>query len=216
MLSQLIFLVLALALRVRCNTYTWAYSTYLDVEFSFSCNDSRILLTDDEKVEWITPQHKTLGPRYNDSDYLVRDSIRTNGQELVIKRVSNVHSGIYVCMVYNNNILRKRAIRGLNIYKPLYHNLGEMYIDNIIIAVITCVVFLVPLISMCVIYKFRYMSKEDKKRKREMKRKYHEMISQHYGQTHTNDPHYEDLSENVKAKDVNGLGGYDNPVITAL
>ncbi|KAK3606352.1 hypothetical protein CHS0354_041988 [Potamilus streckersoni] len=216
MLTQLIFLVLVLPLPVRCQTYTWAYSTYLDVEFSFSCNDTRILLTNGEIVKWKTPQHKELKQGHNDSDYLVVDSITNTGQDLVIKRVRNDLSGIYVCMVYNNGSLRKSAIRGLNIYKPLYHNLGEMYIENVIVAVITAVVFLVPLITMCAIYKFRYMTKEEKTRKNEMKRKYQEMISQHYGNTHNNHPHYDDLSEMVKAKDIDGSGGYDNPVVTAL
>ncbi|KAL3878626.1 hypothetical protein ACJMK2_030960 [Sinanodonta woodiana] len=206
MLTQLIFLVLALAIPVRCQTYTWAYSTYLDVEFTFSCNDSRILLTDGDEVVWKTPQQRELRQGHNDSEYLVVDLYDIPGHDLIIKNVSEDLHGTYVCMVYNNGTLRKMAIRGLNLYEPLHRNLLERFTRNIIIGVISSLVFSVPAVTLCMVLKFRYMTPEEKERHRMKKRKLQEMAS--FG--------YLDISIQVKANDIEGKGGYDNPVVTPL
>ncbi|KAK3606353.1 hypothetical protein CHS0354_041989 [Potamilus streckersoni] len=206
MLTQMIFLVLVLPLPVRCQTYTWAYSTYLDVEFSFSCNDTRIILTDGDEVVWKTPQQRELRPGHNDSDYLVVDLHDIPGHDLMIKNVSHDLHGTYVCMVYNNGTLRKKAIRGLNLYEPLHRNLMERFTKNIIVGVISSLVFSVPVVTLCMVLKFRYMTNEEKERIKMKKSKVREMASLGYV----------DPSEKVKVKDFEGKGCYDNPVVTPL
>lgn len=57
------------------------------------------------------------------------------------------------------------TIRGINLHQPLAKSASERYEYNIIVAVVASVVFLVPLLGACAIYKFRYKSPEDKSKK---------------------------------------------------
>lgn len=117
------------------------------------CNNSRVNLQSEDILMWKTPDGKVLTYPYNGSDY---ELIGTQGEELRIKSVSLRNQGLYSCVLTQNNTPRAYLLRGVNLSGPLYASMNDKYEDNIIVAVISSIVFVVPLVGICAIQKFRY------------------------------------------------------------
>lgn len=145
----------------------WAYQTVRDGTITLYCNDSSININDDEYGQWTIPSGKELVNHFNNSLLTVQMEHQIEGFSLLIKKVEASLDGVYICKVKSvtTHVIRMTAIRGVNLYQPLAKSASAQYQYHFIVAVVASVVFAVPLLGACAIYKFRYKSQEEKSRK---------------------------------------------------
>jgi len=138
----------------------WAYQWYEDESFKFTyvhpeSNDTSALY-----VEWASPNHGIITQSAsNDALFEVMDSGNIVNGEITIKKVTSEVSGVYVCtvMLYNDRTVTvNRTIFGLNVHEQRYRSMSTKYNRNIALAFIVTAVFLVPLLTICLTYKFSY------------------------------------------------------------
>lgn len=149
----------------------WSFQTHLDESIEFHCNDSLIKLNTSAVVQWVLPDRTILSSSHKGNKYAVGDEMNITGNTLMIYDVTEGDKGLYLCCVQNEEPwCKQHTLRGLNIAGHKVKNLFDKYEHNLIVAVITALVFFVPLIAICLIYKYRYMSDEDKMKKRTMRK----------------------------------------------
>lgn len=145
----------------------WAYEVLRDGTITLYCNDSSINIDTNEYGQWTIPSGVELKKQHNDSLLTVQQENGIEGFSLLLKKVESSLDGVYICKVksVSTDVIRMATIRGINLHQPLAKSASERYEYNIIVAVVASVVFLVPLLGACAIYKFRYKSPEDKSKK---------------------------------------------------
>lgn len=157
-------MVVCLFVDVHCQSRVpWAFNAYIDDEYVLYCNDSETQIATNEIVRWKTPSGQNLADDQNDQ-YQVLEMHGITGYALKIKKMTSSDGGIYVCHIYSGNDVRHTLVRGLNLSGPMYHSLSDKYRDQFIVAIVATVVFFVPFVGVCGIYKFRYKMYDDDKR----------------------------------------------------
>lgn len=138
----------------------WAFKVYAGERLDLDCNETRVMLAADDTISWETADGRVLSAPYNDSSY----ELMGQGQILSIKHVDLSKHGLYTCVVFDaSKVAKAHVLRGVNLSGPLFKDLRDQYRDNIIVAVIASVVFVVPMTGMCAIQKFRYKKKDTMK-----------------------------------------------------
>lgn len=156
---------------IRGDEPDWGFQSYLDEDFRLTCNHSTLLPQPRDQVSWELPNGNLL--EQDTEKYTLTNGVSTGaddvvGMHLTIRNVQDADAGVYVCHVYENfqmNAYRGRLLRGLNIGGPMYRDQFDKYREHLIVAVIAAVVFFVPMVTLCFVYKFRYQTKEEKQAK---------------------------------------------------
>ena len=203
-------LALGLAERVgRSNTNDdeWSYLWYPDEPFLLYCNSSTLNVTDTEYIKWMTPGKKILDSGFNDTQYATVEWYGVPGYELRIKKITAETSGVYTCRVHDSstNVLRAHTIFGINIREHKYDDMFDKYRHHLIVAVVATVVFLVPFLTVCIVYNYRYTTPEDRARRQEKKSRSYE----YNGHQHEMQKYPPDGLAEVRSQDEKGA--YENP-----
>ncbi|XP_045203698.1 uncharacterized protein LOC123556787 [Mercenaria mercenaria] len=152
------------------NTEDWAYQWYSDESFRFQCYISGLNVSQTDYVTWQTPDQKTLPKSHNDTVYGLISKDNVADFELLIKKINpNVH-GVYICKVHDDQgVVRGHTIYGLNIHEAKYHEILDKYKRQINVAIIATAVFLVPVITICLVWHFQYVTPEMEAKRRQRK-----------------------------------------------
>ena len=152
------------------NDHDWAYQWYSGESFRIRCHISGLNASATDYVTWETPAHKDLSTNYNGTDYELFNYNNVEDLEILIKNInSNVH-GVYICKLYNSGeVLRGHTIYGLNIHEEKYHDMMDKYKKQINVALIATAVFIVPVITCCLVWQFQYVTPEMEMRARRRK-----------------------------------------------
>lgn len=154
------------------NMHDWAYQWYEDEEFSFKYVPSNSTQDVELYVVWESPNHGNLTTatvKADDPLFEVKDTYNVVNGELRFKKITSGVHGVYICWVTLNNdhsAIVNRTIFGLNIREKRYRSMSDKYSSNIIVAVVATAVFIVPLITICVTYRFSYENRKGIKPKR--------------------------------------------------
>lgn len=139
----------------------WGFQSYLDEDYTFTCNHSSIPLQPNNNVLWELPSGGLV--ERNSDKYVLTDDGSVVHLHLTIKNVKETDSGVYLCHIFENWVNRRgRLLRGLNIGGHLYRDPFDEYRSNLMVAGIATAALLVPLMACCFIYKFRYQTTEDR------------------------------------------------------
>lgn len=188
---------------VRAKTYAeenhWAKAVEENKPATLKCNERNLNIDTKNgtgSVQWEKPNGVTIGA--SDSDFLLEKEGGYTNMVLKIHRVNSTNSGIYKCMI---NGTGKTLVRGINVRGPVYTKFLDQYEYNIIVAVVATVVFLVPLLGSCGVYKFRYIEDEEEKQN---------MFNMRHGEIDNGQAMMEKktIAAEVEAKE--GGGAYDN------
>jgi hypothetical protein len=183
----------------------WAFQWYTGERFHFICNTSGSY-----NSSWDTPLNKNLFSGYEDEEFKVNGIGGVHGDELVVKNVQTHVHGVYTCKMYNRTGARiGHTIYGLNIHDVKYYELFDKYRSNLIVAVVSTAVYIGLLGTVCLVWRFRYQTEEDKQRRYEKKRAYIYMTNGREHEMKQQIP--DDLTEPVKSPV--GKGAYENPYI---
>ena len=119
--------------------------TYLDIDFVMNCS-LNFVTTNNMGARWYLPNGKMI--KTDDKYQLDRNLLH-------IKKVSEQDTGLYTCKVEE---MKKtvRQIHTLNIGGPMYHSIHEQYYLNFVVAAVACAIVCFLIISLCLIYHFRY------------------------------------------------------------
>ncbi|XP_061184556.1 uncharacterized protein LOC133192582 [Saccostrea echinata] len=147
-------------------------------------------------VEWKKPNGVII--RANDNDFLLEDKGGYKHMRLTIHKVNSTNNGIYKCVLTGTGT---KLIRGINVRGPVYTKFLDQYEYNIIVAVVATVVFLVPLLGSCGVYKFRYI--EDKEEKQDM-------FHMRHGESDNGQAMVEKKTIAAKVEANEGGGAYEN------
>ena len=148
---------------------TWGFQFLTGGNGQLECNDTNAMLEVGDTVTWMPPSKKMpiVGASgLNNEKYELIDKNSVKGIVLKIKQITSADHGIYICSVKRKNVDYLRVLRALNLYEPAYNDMLDKYRNNIMVGGIAAAVFFVPLLGICLIYRFRYKSEEDKNRKR--------------------------------------------------
>ncbi|KAK6172869.1 hypothetical protein SNE40_016441 [Patella caerulea] len=155
----------------------WSFQVYMNEDTSLRCNDSMVNIHPSAELWWHLPSgakiHGYSVQRYE--KYELMDDNGLRGGILKIKDVKSSDHGLYICMVYNGSQMTHKINRGLNLYGHLDRDNFNLYRTQVITAFVAALVFVVPLIAICFIYHFRYMSDAEKERKRNNKKYFNEL-----------------------------------------
>ncbi|KAH3836174.1 hypothetical protein DPMN_109544 [Dreissena polymorpha] len=135
----------------------WAYQWYENEPFTIRCAASMPLF-DNLTVTWAAPGEEGLLTTASVSQYYeVRSSSNVSGSEIYVKSVTPSVHGIYVCHVHTEDgEFYNKSIFALNYRDVKYHSMGTKYRRNVIVAVISSVVFLVPLFTLCLLHEYSW------------------------------------------------------------
>lgn len=192
---------------VSDNEDGWAYQWYTGEPFRIQCHASGLNVNDTYYAIWDTPTRKALPRYYTDDEYQVNAFNSIDDAELVVKDIQSAVHGVYTCKVYDyaSMTMQFRAIYGLNIREAKYHNLIDKYTHNITVALIATAVFIVPLATVCLVWRFRYETEADRasRKSRRSGKPYHAA----HEIKHT--AFDEGLTDSVVSPE--GKGAYENP-----
>ncbi|XP_033743165.1 uncharacterized protein LOC117329352 [Pecten maximus] len=140
------------------------WSTFVDInaEVTLHCNNSVTMIQQGEIGRWTVPSEEILTDNHNDSNFQVHSMYGIEGYALLVKKVTTETQGVYVCIIYNGVHAREQVLRLVNYNGPQYENLSEKYETHIIIAVVATATFIGLLLIVCLTYRFRYRSAEEK------------------------------------------------------
>ncbi|XP_052796599.1 uncharacterized protein LOC128229016 [Mya arenaria] len=135
----------------------WAHQWYDNEPYYFRCTEAlgNISAHDYDRVSWVTPKGVIES---NTSDYYtLRDADGVKSAEIVIHKIEPALHGVYVCKVYNvsGNLVNK-TIFGLNVHEAKPRSYKDKYQRNINVAVISSAVFLVPVLSLCLLHHYSW------------------------------------------------------------
>ncbi|WAQ99082.1 hypothetical protein MAR_023455, partial [Mya arenaria] len=133
-----------------------------------------MLINSNQYVTWgpipMVETHMELKNGTVNNYYEVRSKGGVGGAELYVKKVLPEVHGVYVCNVYNEDTTPyNKTIFALNLRDQRYRVLGDKYKHNVVVAVISTAVFLVPLITLCILHRFRWEARNPEEA---VKRKY--------------------------------------------
>ena len=183
----------------------------LNCEDGFPEHELNSSLANTYVLSWKLPNGNMLSGNHNDAMFELKSGQNgIAGYVLEIKKFKYEYSGAYICMVedtmYNQSMY---ILRGINMHDRKYASLAEKYEHNIIVAVVASVVFLVPFLGACLVYKYRWQSEEDKAARKAKKLGNKEAASYDNGVMKEFPPN--SAAESVKASE--GGGAYENPAV---
>ncbi|KAL5011756.1 hypothetical protein ScPMuIL_010307 [Solemya velum] len=148
----------------------WSFQTKIGETITFHCNDSLIKLEEQATVEWVLPNEIILSSAHKDDKYVVGNEKNITGNTLMIYDVEESDSGLYLCCIEGGTPwCKQHTIRGLNMAGHKIKNPFDKYENNLIVAVVAALVLFVPLVAICLIYKYRYLSEDEKIRRKTIK-----------------------------------------------
>lgn len=143
--------------------FHWAKSVEENSAAVLYCNEPNLNINTTGTtgyVKWYTPSgSQIMSP---DNNYKLENVGNYNDMKLTVYKVNKTNNGIYKCTLLTSN-LAITLIRGANVRGPKYTRFLDEYEYNVIVAVVATVVFLVPLLGSCGVWKFRYREDEDEK-----------------------------------------------------
>jgi hypothetical protein len=155
----------AVKAKTYAEDYHWANAVQENEGAALDCTEPRLNLnmTDGSgSVEWFKPSGMEI--LSTDRDFLFEDLGNFQRMRLTIYKVNASNSGIYKCkLTLPGSAPPVMLIRGINIHGPKYVAFLDEYEDNVIVAVVATVVFLVPLLGGCGVWKFRFRDEEEEK-----------------------------------------------------
>lgn len=143
--------------------FHWAESVEENSAVILYCNEPNLNINTTGttgSVKWYTPSGSEI--MSSNKNYKLEDVDNYLNMKLTVNKVNNTNSGIYKCTLQNSNV-RITLIRGANVRGPKYTRFLDEYEYNVIVAVVATVVFLVPFLGSCGVWKFRYRGDEDEK-----------------------------------------------------
>ncbi|XP_060080866.1 uncharacterized protein LOC132560220 [Ylistrum balloti] len=140
----------------------WSTLVVMDAEVTLHCNDSVSMIQQGEIGRWTIPSKEVLPDSHNDSHFQVQSMYGIEGYALLVKKVKSESQGIYVCIIYNGDEPRDQVVRLVNYNGPKYENMSEKYETHVIIAVVATATFIGLLLIVCLTYRFRYRTTEEK------------------------------------------------------
>jgi len=185
----------------------WAYQWYLNEPFAFRCTNV-FNITGGHKVVWGPVPTIGMNDRLDSSVQNEHFQFRTHGgvpdAELFIEKVRPELHGVYQCNVINaTGDTVHKTIFALNWQEPLYKNINEKYERNIIVAFVATAVFILPVITLCVLFHFHWEARHPEY---EAKRKYaYDNNGSEMKQTISD----HDVARAVQSSE--GKGAYENP-----
>lgn len=142
--------------------FHWATSVEENSAAVLYCNEPNLNINTTGtfgSVQWYTPSGSKIS---SDKNYKLEDVENYTNMKLTVYKVNKTNNGIYKCTLQTTN-LAITLIRGANVRGPKYTRFLDEYEYNVIVAVVATVVFLVPLLGSCGVWKFRYREDEDGK-----------------------------------------------------
>ncbi|OWF46270.1 uncharacterized protein LOC110455974 [Mizuhopecten yessoensis] len=179
----------------------WSAFVSMDAEVTLNCNNSASMIQQGEIGRWTVPSEEILTDNHNDSNFKVQAMYGIEGYVLIVKKVTAETQGVYVCIIYNGGEPRDQVVRLINFNGPKYENMNERYETHIIIAVIATATFIGLLLIVCLTYRFRYRSTEEK------------MFAHNFREV-SNGGRSRTIADTVSAPD--SKSAYDNPGSTKL
>lgn len=143
--------------------FHWAESVEENSAVTLYCNEPNLNINTTGttgSVKWYTPSGSEI--MSSNKNYKLEDVDNYLNMKLTVNKVNNTNNGIYKCTLQNSNV-RITLIRGANVRGPKYTRFLDEYEYNVIVAVVATVVFLVPFLGSCGVWKFRYREDEDEK-----------------------------------------------------
>lgn len=144
--------------------FHWAQVVEENKMVTLMCDEPRLgINTTDEtgSVKWYKPSGSLI--RTFDNNYKLEKVGGFYNMKLTVYRVNSTNHGIYRCELTKTDSNTIFLIRGANVRGPKYTRFLDEYEYNVIVAVVATVVFLVPLLSACGVWKFRYREEEKEK-----------------------------------------------------
>lgn len=160
---------------VEMNEPDWGFRSYLDEDYTLTCNHSTLMPEPDNYIVWELPESNIMLTNSNNKFTLADSAVsgsRVTNMHLTIKDVKEEDAGVYVCHVYTSYAAqskRGQMLRGLNIGGHKYHDKWDEYKDNLVLGVIVAACLFVPLVVSCFVYKFRYQTSEQKQAKHDLR-----------------------------------------------
>jgi len=178
MKTNLLILTLTLVVTLTLceNLQAWSHQTEEGKDFTIDCaptNPDREPQTHQSGLTFLWFRHGEPEKLFNDSAlYRGKLFVSDDSFRLTFTPVTSDLAGIYLCKVFNGSIDVGIVVKGLNIGGPKYDNLMDKYRSNIITGAVAggAVMFLV--LSVCFIDHFRYLSPEQKDKRRNRKQPY--------------------------------------------
>lgn len=186
--------------------YHWASVVEENAPASLKCTEPKLDLnmTYAGSVQWFKPTGMEI--LRTDEDFLLEDLDRYLRMTLTIHKVNASNSGIYKCkLMVSGSLNFITLIRGINIHGPKHVKFLDEYESNVIVAVVATLVFLVPFLGGCGVWKFRFREDEEEKQKHNMFNMRHEEHDN--GRVMTEVPE-KTIAANVESPE--GRGAYDN------
>lgn len=143
--------------------FHWAESVEENSAAVLYCNEPILKINTtgtSGSVKWYTPSGSEI--MNSDNNYKLQNVDNYTDMKLTVNKVNKTNSGIYRCTLQSSG-LTVTLIRGANVRGPKYTKFLDEYEYNVIVAVVATVVFLVPLLGSCGVWKFRYREDEDEK-----------------------------------------------------
>ncbi|XP_071087871.1 uncharacterized protein [Haliotis cracherodii] len=178
----------------------WSYQTEINSDIEIHCNDTDSLVQPDDVVKWHSP--KGMEIMTSSDKYHLSDTGPVRGITLMVKKIQNEDSGVYLCMVHRNSVFVQKINRAINLYQPTVRDKFDIYRNNVMVGGIAAAVFCVPLVLMCCIYKCRYKTGEERDASKHAK----------YMLRRQRDAEAGDIPQ--KFAPQNGATAYDNPNFT--
>ncbi|ESP02197.1 hypothetical protein LOTGIDRAFT_230583 [Lottia gigantea] len=150
-------------------TPEWSFQVYLNEDAHLKCNDSDVMLMLNDEVHWKLPDDTEVHgwSDRNTTKHELMDLNGVKGATLRIKNVQHSDSGLYFCSISRGGVFLKRVNRGLNLHGYLVHDQFDLYQTNLVTAVVAAVVFCVPLLFLCFLYRYQYRTPQQKQRRKE-------------------------------------------------
>lgn len=140
----------------------WSVQVVMGDDVTLYCNDSRAMIQPGETGRWTVPSGEVLADNHNDTYFRVQNWNGIQGYKLRVNKVTESNQGVYLCVIYTGNTPRIEVVRLINYSGPKYLNGIDRYEKHILIAFVATAVFVGILLILCLTYRFRYRSPEEK------------------------------------------------------
>lgn len=138
----------------------WTLQSFLGHSHNLSCDDLTTNITAPEIGHWILPSGVPAEEDGRHYDIVTRFNVR--GYILKVTNITREMSGVYICEIRRaDGTTRTRVLRGLNLSGPKFHHWLDKYTTNFIRGAVAAACFLVPMLSVCFVQKYRYRAEEE-------------------------------------------------------
>ncbi|KAK7097365.1 uncharacterized protein [Littorina saxatilis] len=185
------------------NEPDWGFQSYLDADFEIPCNNSDLVVVTNNFIVWELPNGHMLDA--GTDKYVLKNYNNVAQMHLQVKNVQESDAGVYLCHVYNDftkTQKRGKLLRGLNLGGHKFREPFEEYRYNLMVGGLAALALFVPLVTICLVYKFRYQTDQDRHEKHQARKG-----------AFVHQRNWEANKKDAEMSAVNGGGkGQDNPV----